>query len=142
MEIPNTGGYQTWAWTEPDTMEIDPGPVLISMMVYSGGFNLKDIKITLISGNNTLPDNFKILSYPNPFNSTTSFMIPDGVKIQQIKIIDVNGSIIQDTGTGNGLRNAFWNGRNESDSPAVSGVYFYEIKIANQIYNGKMTLIR
>ena len=112
------------------------------MMVYSGGFNLKDIQITLISGNNTLPDNFAILSYPNPFNSTTTFSIPDGVKFQRIKIIDVNGAIIQDSGTGPALRNAFWNGRNESDIPAVSGVYFYEIEIANQMYNGKMTLIR
>jgi len=142
MEIPNTGGYQAWAWTEPDTMEIGPGPALISMMVYSGGFNLKDIQITLISGNNTLPDNFEILSYPNPFNSTTTFLIPDGVKFQRIKIIDVNGAIIQDSGTGPALRNAFWNGRNESDIPAVSGVYFYEIEISNQMYNGKMTLIR
>ena len=142
MEIPNTGGYRSWAWTEPDTMEIGPGPALISMMVYSGGFNLKDIQITLISGNNTLPDNFAILSYPNPFNSTTTFSIPDGVKFQRIKIIDVNGAIIQDSSTGPALRNAFWNGRNESDIPAVSGVYFYEIEIANQMYNGKMTLIR
>jgi hypothetical protein len=69
-------------------------------------------------------------------------LIPDGVKFQRIKIIDVNGAIIQDSGKGLPLRNAFWNGRNKSDIPAVSGVYFYEIEIANRMYNGKMTLIR
>jgi len=140
--IPNTGGYQNWDWTDPDTLEIVSGTALISLTIYNGGFNLKDIKLTLLESNNTIPDNFKILSYPNPFNSMTRFLIPDGIKYQRITIFDINGRVVQDSRRRPFLLNGLWNGRDGFDAPASSGAYFFEIEVDRQLYNGKMTLIR
>ena len=112
------------------------------MTIYNGSFNLKDIKLSLLESNSTTPDNFKIFTYPNTFNSTTNFAIPDGINYKRITIFDIKGGIVQDSRTKPLLLNGLWNGKDGFDIPASSGTYFFEIELDKQLYNGKMTLIR
>ena len=88
-------------------------------------------------------------NYPNPFNATTiiNFKIPLSLtnSLTEITIYDINGEKVktllkQTLPSGNYLTR--WDGTNNYNSSAASGVYFYHISVGAQKFVGKMSLLK
>jgi hypothetical protein len=88
-------------------------------------------------------------NYPNPFNPVTTirFGVPqtaDGKRVV-LKIYDVLGREVVkliDKTMKMGYHKIAWKGRNNSDKPAASGVYFYQLICGKERLVKKMVLIR
>jgi hypothetical protein len=87
-------------------------------------------------------------NYPNPFNpettisfsvtQTSSFVILDiyNIKGQKVKVFDV--ILSGDEGESNSI---VWDGTDDSGKPVSSGVYFYQLKLGNEIIDSKRMLL-
>lgn len=91
----------------------------------------------------------KIANFPNPFNSTTLivFTVPTNLtnQIVTLRIFDINGNLIAELinkplSTGNYIYR--WEGKNNFGQNVSSGVYFYNIRIADKTKTGKMILMK
>jgi len=109
--------------------------------------------ITSIDNSNDVPNipqtHIVAQNYPNPFNPSTtiSFMVPYKLSNKKVKmtIFNLKGEEIrvlvnQELSAGNYL--VQWNGTNSKNNLVSSGVYFYEVKIAEDRFIGKMNLIK
>ncbi len=102
------------------------------------------------NSNSIVPETHIIAqNYPNPFNPSTviSFAIPNSLSNNLVKLVifNVKGEEVEILvnevlPTGNYL--VEWNGTDSKNSRVTSGIYFYEIKIANERLVGKMNLIK
>ncbi len=107
-------------------------------------------EVTDESGNPQIPDDYVTAgNYPNPFNPETIiwFKIPSDLtnSLTELEIFNVNGELITTLvssvlPSGNYL--VKWNGQNAKGKDVSSGVYFYNIKVADKLTNGKMVLMR
>ncbi len=90
-------------------------------------------------------------NYPNPFNPETAirYELPASAQIT-LKIFDLKGRLVAELEAGQkeaGVHTARWNGRDDLDRPAASGVYFYRLEArsengaVSQLSN-KMTLLK
>jgi len=85
--------------------------------------------------------------FPNPFNPSTtiSFNLP-AKQIVSVNIYNMKGEIVKrlvsrkELSPGN--HQLIWNGSNENDKIAGSGIYFYQIKTDKETVTGKLTLIK
>lgn len=118
--------------------------------------NSRGIGATLLTSvendfNTVLPEDYeiKIANFPNPFNLTTLivFTVPTTLTNQNVslKIFDVNGNLIselinQPLSSGNYIYR--WEGKNNSGLNVSSGVYFFNICIADKTKTGKMILMK
>ncbi len=91
----------------------------------------------------------KVINYPNPFNSSTliAFNVPFNLsnKNVSLKIFDINGNQIsklvdQPLASGNYIYR--WEGKDIAGNSLASGVYFYNLSIADKSKTGKMILIK
>jgi hypothetical protein len=98
-----------------------------------------------------LPADYEIhiQNYPNPFNPTTTivFSIPQSLANQRVelKIFNITGELVtsllsKDLQSGNYL--VRWNGKDQFDQNAASGIYFYQLKVGSHFKAGKMNLIK
>ncbi len=76
-------------------------------------------------------------NYPNPFNPSTtiSFTLPRSGNVE-IVVFDISGRRVQtliDTPLPAGRHQVVWNGRDASNRPVSSGVYFYRLSVDNQV---------
>ncbi len=102
------------------------------------------------SENNIIPQSELLISnYPNPFNSATLivFTVPYALSNEfiELKVYDVQGSLIttlvnENLAAGNYL--VKWEGVNNNYQSVASGIYFYNIKVRDQIKSGKMNLLK
>jgi hypothetical protein len=152
-------------WFANSYLAIDQGPIIdmienhrsnllwnnfmanseIPAMLDSIGFvpdstvDVKDDKIII--------DDFKIIgNYPNPFNPSTTivFTIPKTEKVV-INVYNVLGEEIiklADREFTAGKNEIAWNGLDKNGSSVNSGIYFYTIKLEEQIQTGKMVLLK
>ncbi|KAA3620458.1 MAG: DUF3160 domain-containing protein [Calditrichaeota bacterium] len=88
-------------------------------------------------------------NYPNPFNPSTfiSFSIPRDLanKHAQLTIHNIRGQLIArliDEPMPAGYFTAKWDGKNADGSQATTGVYFYQLKIAEHSLSGRMSLVK
>jgi hypothetical protein len=96
---------------------------------------------------NIIPEKFFVYpNYPNPFNPSTNIKI----KIPQkshltIDVYDINGNQV------NRINDSFlppgeyifkWDGRDKNMNLVPSGIYFYKVKVNENIQIGKMLLAR
>jgi hypothetical protein len=88
-------------------------------------------------------------NYPNPFNPETniSFTIPADLSGERatLKIFDVLGREVLtlfDDNVTSGVYNLLWNGRDNMDNPAASGIYIYRLTTGNKIQTKKMVLMK
>jgi len=88
-------------------------------------------------------------NYPNPFNPSTIiwFKIPSNLtnSVTELAIYDPNGELINTLAneilpSGNYL--VKWNGKNAKGMDVSSGIYFYHLKVADNLTTGKMVLMR
>ncbi len=83
----------------------------------------------------SVPTNYQITSYPNPFNPTTviKYALPNATHVT-IKIYDLLGQEIitlVDEAQENGYRSVEWNGTNNAGSTVASGIYIYRLSGVN-----------
>ena len=95
----------------------------------------------------TTARNFELKqNYPNPFNPTTkiAFTIPTAQKVS-LKIYDAQGRLVQtllDEPIVAGRHEVEWNGLNQHNAAASSGVYFYLLQNGGFREMKKMILLR
>jgi len=96
-----------------------------------------------------LPQNFELTAYPNPFNSSTTVLLPPGMADAteiNIAIFNCLGQIIRDETVS--LNQAFdsfkyrWDGLDNNHLSAATGVYIICIRIGEITQNIKVTLLR
>jgi hypothetical protein len=92
-------------------------------------------------------DNFaKVQNFPNPFNPATTirFAVKEPA-IVKLHIFNIRGELVRtlaDGELGRGLYEKRWNGRDNIDRPAASGLYFYRLQIGAKIYQGRMQMLK
>ena len=97
-----------------------------------------------------IPLEFKLQqNYPNPFNPTTTirFGLPESLNNHKIsvKVFDILGrevATLLNEKLKMGYHEVKWDGRNNSNIPAASGIYFYQVKGGSQLLVKKMVLMR
>lgn len=118
---------------------------------YSNGiYYLLDITGYTSSTNiyeNIIPEKFLVYpNYPNPFNPTTNIKINIPQKSHlTIEVYDINGNqvnIINDSFLQPGEYIFKWDSRDKYMNLVSSGVYFYKVKVNENIQIGKMLLAR
>ncbi|MCP4143828.1 MAG: hypothetical protein GY752_00940 [bacterium] len=85
-------------------------------------------------------------NYPNPFNPSTTiaFMLDEPASAELI-IRDVQGRAVKHITLGDlpaGRHESAWNGRDNNDRPAASGIYFYELHAMGMKQSRRMILIK
>jgi hypothetical protein len=97
------------------------------------------------------PQSFELFqNYPNPFNPTTTIKFKvQGSKFKvpihtTLNIYNILGRLVRtlvDEGKVPGEYQVIWDGKDGSGAEAASGVYFYQLKTADQSYTKKMVLM-
>lgn len=85
-------------------------------------------------------------NYPNPFNPTTtiSFSLATSEKVE-LTIYNVKGQKVKALCKGTmdaGKHSMLWNGKDNSNNPVSSGIYFYKLKSAGNESTHKMLLMK
>ncbi len=85
-------------------------------------------------------------NYPNPFNPSTriEYQVPSAGKIQ-IQLYNVTGELVRtlvNTEQSAGKYSVMWNGRDETNHQAASGVYIYRVVFGNAVVSKKMLLLK
>lgn len=110
--------------------------------IYS--LNSSELNISLIP----LPHDYGILSqnYPNPFNNTTTIAFKaDGAADAEIVIYNWLGEKVRTLFNGKtnpGENFIEWDGRDNNNKTAASGVYFYVLKLAGREFAKKMIFLK
>jgi sugar lactone lactonase YvrE len=96
----------------------------------------------------SIPETFTLSqNYPNPFNPSTkfSYSLPNASDVK-IVIYDVFGrevkTLVNDINKAAGTYNVTWNGKDNNNRQAVSGVYFYNMQAAGFNKTMKMILMK
>jgi hypothetical protein len=104
--------------------------------------------LTAIDGGKApLPEFIKLMSYPNPFNASTSinFNVPQAGYVR-LEIFDISGRGIKtllEWYIPAGSQEVVWNGTNQDNKPVSSGVYFCKLEInGHQSSVKKMLLLK
>ena len=121
---------------------------------YVGVYYLDDVSMTLDSaitsvetaGSGTVPVQFEIGNYPNPFNpQTTIHFSIDRTENVKVMIYDIRGrairTLVNKTLNG-GIYNTVWDGKNDSGNAAASGIYFAMLRSGEKVKIHKMMLVR
>ena len=79
---------------------------------------------------------------PNPFSDLVQIQVRSGdVNFENLEILNSLGQIVQTVSATN--KGAYsWNGKNSNGEQVPSGVYYYRLKTANGIANGKMMYLK
>ena len=150
VNIPLTGGWQTWQPLSVNNLSILKGTQVIKLVFVKGGFNLRSmefvtdpagIKYDLLNDFTRIGQN-----YPNPFNGTT--LIP--IKLARdadvaIQIFDLTGKRIRTLFNGRmnaGVRQVSWDGNDENNARVASGLYIFKVIVEGKSKSKSMLLIK
>lgn len=151
-------------WYDNSYLAIDEGPIVdmienyrsqllwnnfmanaeIKTMLNSVGF-VSDI--TGIQKENLVPKEFILEgNYPNPFNPSTviEFQLPKTEKVE-LSIYNILGQKVRQLVNSEltaGINMITWDGRNDAKIQLSSGIYFYSIKVGNNVFSGKIVMIK
>ena len=154
----------TGEWFSNGYLAIDQGPIICMIENYRSGllweYSMRDtdlknalIKIPFFAEPNNVDEepliekNFKLMgNYPNPFNGETriEFYISKPVDFS-IRIFNPVGQKLRTLNSQKlsvGLNSIIWDGLDDNGNPVVSGPYFYIAYNRNQIFSGKMILLK
>lgn len=118
----------------PDSLYINDIHILTDFIV---GVEEKRIENTSL---------ISITNYPNPFNTTTNFIITIPNELQskpkEINIYNSTGEKIFSMNSGEKLT-ASWDGKDMMGNPVSTGIYYYQLVIGGKtLKNGKMILLK
>jgi hypothetical protein len=116
------------------------------------GLYIDDIAINLITTgiddeNVPLPQSVRLeQNYPNPFNPATkiSFFVPVDGPVK-LSVFDLLGRKVKTLISGDiagGSHEVVWDGRDQGDNEASSGVYIYRLQAGDSDQSRRMTLVR
>ncbi|UCG52209.1 MAG: choice-of-anchor D domain-containing protein [Candidatus Latescibacterota bacterium] len=94
-----------------------------------------------------VPTRYQLLpNYPNPFNPTTTiaYDLPKPTDVR-LRIYDVKGRMVRELVNKTqpvGRQEVLWDGRDESNNPVASGVYFYKLIAGDFVQTRKMVLLK
>jgi hypothetical protein len=100
---------------------------------------------SILENQNNSPETFCLFqNYPNPFNSSTtiSYQIAAPAKVN-LEIYNLSGQrmrSIENTKQQAGFHSIVWNGRDDSGNLVCTGIYFYQLKINQNICCSKKLL--
>lgn len=163
------GDDVTYSWTAPADITLDDPtamtPVFIapevseeteyafSLIVSDGSFfsDPDEVIVTVMmadaSDDQILAGNIRNLkNYPNPFNpeTTISFNLQEDSDLS-ITIYNIKGTAVKEIHNGRvpaGNHNYIWNGIDQENNAAASGIYYYKIQTENSSASGKMILMK
>ncbi len=94
----------------------------------------------------TAIDRLQLSNYPNPFNSDTNISFTLSEKAEaDIRIYNLKGQIVRDMGTKpfkSGVNAINWDGRDNSQNPVSSGIYFIRINTGDKSQTHKMLMMK
>lgn len=144
------------------SMEVDAGDYTVSCHL-DGYLDPDDVDVTVIAGETVTVDfvlelesgagNILSITHltllgnrPNPFNPSTiiSFAIPKEEMVN-VTIYNSKGQFFHNLVSSTfsaGIHQVEWNGLDENNKIATSGIYFYKIQTGNESTTGKMMLIK
>jgi putative hemolysin len=103
---------------------------------------------TDVAGNRTLASALNLrANVPNPFNPSTviEYELPRTTSVR-LSVYDVSGREVRVLAASDrvapGIHRVEWNGRDESDRPVVSGVYFCRLAAGDRVLTQKMILAK
>jgi hypothetical protein len=84
---------------------------------------------------------------PNPFNPATTirYDVPHNGSRVSLRVYDVTGGLVRtlvDRVESAGEKSVAWNGRDDSDRPLASGVYFYRLAASGHAVTRRMVLLK
>ena len=130
--------YHRDAYTEIDDLEKlsedqvfarnDDGSLTVTVPMRPNSVSLLEFTATTETGleeshNNIAPKEFKMQTYPNPFNSTLKIAVTNPQDLKSLKIFDINGRLVKQLSVGKNTKIYFWNGKNLRKNNAATGVY-------------------
>jgi hypothetical protein len=97
-----------------------------------------------------IPEEFKLVAFPNPFNATTQLKIqfqpPGDFQEAQMQIVDILGRIVKelrfDVAPAENQITLKWDGLDENGIAVGSGVYFVRFQLGEQLKTLKLTLMK
>lgn len=112
-------------------------------------FDLSNVKTLKFEESAPVLPSLKASNYPNPFNPVTMIRlnlknIALGSKIN-VKIFNIKGQLVKellDDSVRGEIINLEWNAKDDKGLEQASGVYFYQVKCANEIITNKMLLVK
>jgi len=146
-----TDGGKNWQYIDTNIDKTLYEVELISpTYAYIGGDDgviLRYDPISSIANSNDIPVNAKLKNnYPNPFNPGTNIEYHINISgYVELSIFDVQGKKIKDITNKNqkaGTHKYYWNGKNNDNKLVSSGVYFYQLKIDNEVHVNRMLFIK
>jgi hypothetical protein len=93
----------------------------------------------------TIPGEFRLVNYPNPFNRSTliSFALPESGSPLTIRIYDSLGRLVRSfTGTDFTGNSVIWYGDDSRGNSVGGGVYFYTLSAESIRLKNKMVLLK
>lgn len=137
--FPGTGSVTTFSTSSApssDSYLSGATSVAVTNITPSGSDIIADLMVGLSSGiddgSGGLPEGFTLMqNYPNPFNPSTiiAFELPTAENVQ-LEIYNSLGQHVRtlfDGPVDAGITQLSWDGNNDQNRPAASGVYFYKI---------------
>lgn len=95
IDLPVTGGWQSWKTTTSQTV-LNVGIYTLKMKILNGGFNMNWLEFEFVSGLNiaeATSDHATI--FPNPILNDFSIELNNDQTIKKIKIFDTNGRLVR-----------------------------------------------
>ncbi len=138
----NTGLENQEIWNLVDFPIIDSPSILACTQ--SGAYYLTDYTDT---ENYELPITINNLqNYPNPFNpeTTISFETTNIHELVQIEIYNLKGQKVKQlvsTQHSAGQYSVVWNGTDQNNDPVSSGIYFYQLRVGEEVKQTKKMLL-
>jgi hypothetical protein len=118
-------------------------------------FNTVNFKVTGVEDREEetdLPEEFVLhQNYPNPFNPSTiikfniqdsKFKIPNRTTLKIYNVLGQKVKTLVDELKSAGSYEVIWDGKDDGGKEVVSGIYFYQLKVKDQILTKKMLLLR
>ena len=125
--------------------------VAVENIISNSGVITADLTVGFSAGvnddNDNLPIEFELSqNYPNPFNPSTTiefYTASDGqASIEVYNIVGQKVKTILDEQVTSGTISVEWDGSDNSGDGVASGIYFYRLKINDNVNTKKMTLVR
>ena len=94
------------------------------------------------------PSSLEVSWSPNPFNPqvTVRLLVPGGsLTSVSVELFDIRGRRVRQllqAPLAPGPHRLVWDGRDASGRSLASGVYLYRVRLADETWNGKITLLR
>ena len=115
-------------------------------LIKLGGASKMEEKTPVVAAEVVDEDFDGVQVYPNPFNPQTSFRfkVKENVPVK-LQIFNINGQLMRTVADENfapGVYVRRWNGHNENGQLAATGLYFYRLKIGQQMMQGRIQMVK